>query len=493
MHQDQSNAVRHSAVYLLARGVPGIVAFLAIPTFSRLLDPAGYGNYALVAASVALLNALAFQWLRLALVRYLPAYRQNANTLKSTLLTLQYLLIAGLGAVAAVICLLPAARDWRAVIVCCWVMLAIQAPYEMFCEHARAQIQPWQYMGMQLVRALISIALGAGLILVGFGWWGPLGGLAIGMLLPVLYAFVRDWRGLRLSIDREALWLICQYGLPLSLTVGLTMVISTSDRFLIAGILGKTAAGLYSVAVDFTSQTLTLLMMVVYLAIFPLAVRAWEERGREAAQEQMRHNASLLLAVGLPAVVGISILAPGIAHCFLGKDFRLMASHILPLVAIGTFLAGFKACHFDTAFQFVNRTMIQVWIVLVAAVVNVALNLVAIRWFGINGAASASALAYVLAIVLTAVVGRRYFALPLPARPLFQALAAAAAMGLLLYPFRGRVSPVALVVQIAAGGATYGLALFALNFLGLRTAVLARIALQPAADGVERLEASVVS
>jgi O-antigen/teichoic acid export membrane protein len=498
MHQDQSNAVRHSAVYLLARGVPGIVAFLAIPTFSRLLDPAGYGNYALVAASVGLLNALAFQWLRLALVRYLPAYRQNADTLKSTLLTLQYLLIAALGVVAAVICAVPAARELRPVIVCCWIMLAVQAPYEMFCEHARAQIEPWQYMGMQLVRALISIALGAALVVMGLGWWGPLVGLAVGMLLPVLYAFGRDWRGLRFSIDRKALSIICEYGLPLSLTVALTLVISTSDRFLIAGMLGKTAAGLYSVAVDFTSQTLTLLMMVVYLAVYPLAVRAWEERGREAAQGQMRHNASLLLAVGLPAVVGISVLAPGIAHCFLGKDFRLAASSVLPLVAFGSFLAGFKAYHFDTAFQFVNRTIIQVWIVLVAAVVNVALNLVAIRWFGINGAASASVLAYVLAIILTAVVGRRHFALPLPARPLLQAFAAAAAMGLLLCPFRSRISPAALVLQIAAGGAIYGLALFALNFLGLRTAVLARIALsraavEPAADGVEQLEASAVS
>jgi O-antigen/teichoic acid export membrane protein len=475
MAQEKSNALRHSAVYMLARGLPAIVAFLAIPTFSRLLNPTGYGNYALVAASVALLNALIFQWLRLALVRYLPAYKTSPGTLKSTLLTLQYLLIALLGVIAAVVCAIPAAKEMRTVVVCCWVLLAIQAPFEMFCEHARAQIQPLQYMGMQLVRAFLSVGLGAVLIKGGFGWWGPLIGLGIGMLLPVLYSYGRDWRGLRLSIDRKAFLLICQYGLPLSLTVALTVVISTSDRFLIAWILGKDAAGLYSVAVDFTSQTITVIMMVIYLAVFPLAVRAWEERGQQAAQDQMQHNAALLLLVGLPAVVGMSILAPGIADCFLGKSFRVAASRVLPLVAVGTFLAGFKACHFDTAFQFVNRTIIQVWIVLVAAVVNVALNLAVIRRFGINGSAMASVLAYVFAIVLTAVVGRHYMALPVPIRPLLQTLAAAGLMALALYPMRNRVSHLALAAEIVVGMGIYGAGLFALNFLEVRETVRARL------------------
>jgi O-antigen/teichoic acid export membrane protein len=490
MPQEKSNALRHSAVYMLARGLPAIVSFLAIPTFSHLLKPAEYGNYALVAASVGLLNALIFQWLRLALVRYLPAYKTNPGTLKSTLLTLQYLLIALLGLVAAAICALPAAREMRTVIGCCWVLLAIQAPFEMFCEHARARLQPLHYMGMQLVRSFVSVALGAVLIRRGFGWWGPLIGLGIGMLLPVLYSYGRDWRGLRLTIDRKAFLLICQYGLPLSLTVALTVVISTSDRFLIAWILGKDAAGLYSVAVDFTSQTITVIMMVIYLAVFPLAVRAWEERGRQAAQDQMQHNAALLLLVGLPAVVGMSILAPGIADCFLGKSFRVAASHVLPLVAIGTFLAGFKACHFDTAFQFVNRTIIQVWIVLVAAVVNVALNLAVIRRFGINGSAMASVLAYVFAIVLTAVVGRHYMALPIPIGPLLQTLAAAAAMALVLYPVRNRVSHAALAMEIAVGMGVYGAGLFALDFLGVRRTILGKLSKKSAGSLATVVEAS---
>ncbi len=66
MKRDGENIFRHTAIYLAARGLPGILAFLALPLFTHLLSPAAYGRYALVLATVNLLNALLFQWLRLA-------------------------------------------------------------------------------------------------------------------------------------------------------------------------------------------------------------------------------------------------------------------------------------------------------------------------------------------------------------------------------------------------------------------------------------------
>jgi O-antigen/teichoic acid export membrane protein len=469
-----NHILRHAGVYLLARGLPGLIAFLAIPTFTRLLDPAAYGKYALVSATVALLNALLFQWLRLALVRYLPAYKDDPGVLKSTLLAIEVRLVLAAGVVGAGVYFLAGRADWRPVIIPCVLVLAAQATFELFLEHARAQIRPWRYMALLVSRSAIATGLGAVLIVLGLGWWGPIMGLGVGTLLPGLWAYWGDWRDARPSVDRETLRKLCAYGLPLSATVALTVVISTCDRFLIAAFLGEGAAGLYSVAVDFTTQTLTLLMMVVYLAMFPLAVRAWEHKGREAAQGQMRHNATLLVGVGVPAAVGLAVLAPAIADTFLGRGFRGAASDIIPLVALGSFLAGLKAYHFDAAFQFVHRTIHQVWIVLIAAAANVLLNLLVIRRFGINGSAAASVGAYAISIGLTVWVGRRHFALPFPARPFFQVLLAAGAMAAVLYPMRPWRGPLALGAEVAAGAAVYGLALLAMDFGGVRRAACAR-------------------
>ena len=474
MSRKTGSILKQTGIYLIARGLPGIAAFLAIPVLTRLLDPAAYGRYALVSATVGLLNALLFQWLRLALVRYLPAFKDDPAPLKSTLLAVELRLIAAVAAVGGAACLVPALAPWRAVVAACVIVLALQATFELFLEHARAQIDPWRYMSLLLARSALSTALGAVLALAGLNWWGPVAGLAIGLAAPGAYAWFRDWRHLRLHVDRAVLRKLCAYGIPLSVTVALAVVIGTSDRFIIAWKLGDDAAGLYSVAVDFTTQTLTLLMMVVYLAMFPLAVRAYEGEGRAAAQEQMQHNATLLMLVGVPAVAGLVVLAPGISHTFFGERYRAAASGVIPLVALGSFLAGLKAYHFDSAFQFVHKTVHQVWIVLVAAVVNVALNLLVVRRFGINGSAAASVVAYTVSIALTVAVGRRHFTLPFPPVPFAQVTAAACVMAAALWPFRLSLGAAPLAAQVAAGAAVYGGVLVLANFQGVRTRLAGR-------------------
>ncbi|HEY7118511.1 MAG TPA: lipopolysaccharide biosynthesis protein [Tepidisphaeraceae bacterium] len=468
-------ALSHAAIYLVARGLPGAIAFLAIPLFSRLLAPADYGRYALVVATVSLLNALLFQWLRLSLLRYLPAYRDDPGRLKSTLTTVTGLLLTVLGILAAVACATPIPAEWRGVLVAGWVLLATQAVFEQCCEYARSSIRPGRYMALQVTKSTLAIGVGVGLVLLGARWWGPLGGMVCGMAIGAVWAYRADWRDVRWVVDRRVLAEVCRYGIPLSLTVALAVVIESSDRFLIAWWSGQGAAGLYAVSVDFASQTLTLLMLSVSMAMFPLAVREWEQEGPQGAQEQMRTNASLLLAVGVPCVVGLVVLAPGIANCFLGKEFRATAALIIPVVAVGTFLAGLKAYHFDAAFQFAHRTIWQVWIVLFAAILNVALNLVAIPRWGVAGAAGVAVITYLITTVLTAWLGRRHFVVPWPMGSCGQVAVAAGAMAVVIVPFRGFHGGIALAGQVMAGAVVYGLMLVGMNFLGLRDAVIGRL------------------
>src|SRR5205807_1791025 len=100
-------------------------------------------------------------------------------------------------------------------------------------------------------------------------------------------------------------------------------------------------------------------------------------------------------------------------------------------------------------------------------------------------------LAFVVSIVLTAVIGRRHFVLPFPALGCLQVLLASAAMGALLYPFRTQVSPLSLSAQITAGAIVYVLVLLGCNFLELRDQLLARWRAMRSV-GVDAVHAGVV-
>src|SRR5690606_3730158 len=131
------------------------------------------------------------------------------------------------------------------------------------------------------------------------------------------------------------------------------------------------------------------LMMIVTLAGLPLAVRRMELEGMSAASVQLRENGGLLLAVGLPAAVGLSMLAPQIAGVVVGHEFADVAGALMPWIAVGVFLHGMKAYYVDHAFMLAKRVRGQVIAAGCGALVNVVANLVLIPRFGLHGAAYA--------------------------------------------------------------------------------------------------------
>jgi O-antigen/teichoic acid export membrane protein len=475
--------VRHTIIYLFARGLPGLFAFAAIAIYTRLLKPEEYGRYALVIAAVTLANALFFQWLRLALVRYAPA-AELSGPLRPTLLAMALLLAAAVVFVGLPLALLPV--PWRPLVIPTILLLVLTAFFELFLENARAEMRPGFYSALLLSKSALALAVGAALALAGFGWWSPVVGLSAGMLLPAILAYLREWSSTRPRLDPAVVRRVCAYGLPLSFTVALVVVMGTTDRFIISALRGVDDAGLYAVGVDLTQFSITMLMMVVNLAAYPLAVRAYETHGERAARDQLAQNLSLLLAVGLPAAAGLAILAPNVAHVFVGAPFREAAAALIPIVAAAAFIAGLKSYYFDVAFQFRDKTISQVWVACAAAAANIVLNLALIPRFGLQGAAVASLLGWTFALALAAVVGRRYFSLPVPLIPITQVLIAAAAMAAAIVPLRSMRGPLAIAAQVGAGAIVFGLAMLVMNFHGARTRLLRRpkpLPAEPPASG----------
>lgn len=72
---------KHTFIYFLSKGVPGIINFVAIALYTRLLSPSEYGEYALVIAAVTFVNTTLFHWLRLGLLRYNPKYEGNQKAM----------------------------------------------------------------------------------------------------------------------------------------------------------------------------------------------------------------------------------------------------------------------------------------------------------------------------------------------------------------------------------------------------------------------------
>ncbi len=466
---------KHSVLYLLARGLPGIINFLAIAIYTRILSPEEYGRYALVVSGVGFFNVVFFQWLRLALLRFLPAYFENPKPLFSTVLAGFATLVLLTGTIGILLAVLWPDSVWQGLISFAIPLLWVQAWFELNLELNRSRLQPVSYGMISGLKAILSLGLGVLIVLWGFGVYGPLMGLLTGMLVAGLWGGWTDWKRGFSGFSSSLLRKLLLYGVPLTATFSLSSIVSISDRFLIAYFLGEGLTGVFAAVNELGQYTLTILMMTINLAAYPLAVRALEQHGTKAVQEQLKQNATLLLLVAVPAAMGLITITPNVTSVFLGASFRKEAAHLLPWVVMAILLSGIRVFHFDLAFQLGRNTILQIWVVGTAAFVKIVLNLLLIPLLGLQGAVYATLVAYFLALILSIVLGRRIFYVPFPFKDALRIAVASLIMCLCLLPtwyFQGLFL---LVLQVLVGGTIYFMFIAILNVGGYRKKLLRRI------------------
>lgn len=471
--------LRHSLSYLVFRGLPGVVNFAALAVFSRLIITSEYGYYAMAVSAVGLAEVAFSGWLRLSLLRFLPACHDARegflSTVFFTMLGAGAVLLAGAGLVALLV-EEPFVRDL--------IMLGIglvwlEGWFGINLELARSQLQPARYGLYAFARAVLAFLAGLGFALLGLGSRGLLLGVVCGMLAVIVVQMCAgEWRSISwAAVDLRLLKEMMAYGFPLTATLAVSFVVSSSDRFMLAWLAGAESAGSYAVGCDMVTRAVGLLLVMVNLASYPLTVQALENGGVDAAREAMRKNALLLLALGLPVAIGMLTMAGQITGVVLGPDYRLTAREIIPWIIPAALFANAKAFHADLGFQLGRSTGGQFKVMAVAALLNVVLNLVLIPLYGGIGAAMATCTAYAGAFFLSWNWGKKIF--PLPGLPgeWRKVLGAACLMGVCLWLTREVDGTwLNLALQAAFGTIVYTLCLLMFDVGGGRRLVADKIA-----------------
>jgi O-antigen/teichoic acid export membrane protein len=461
--------LRNVSLYGFAKLGPAAISFLAIGLYTRLLGPSEYGSYALVVAAVSLAASLGFTWLRVGLIRLLPAFETRREVFLSTLLRGYALAVGASSVVAVVLWLIVRDPAQRRLIPLGLLLLWTQAAFELNLDLSVSRLEPVRYGLITLARAVIGVGSAWWLASIGYGVAGVIIGVMIGVIVPIIWTARRNWAGVSLGkADPEVLRDVVVYSFPLVATMSLEFIVNASDRFLLGWLKGADAVGPYAAGYDLSQQSLTVLLVTVNLAAWPAILRALEAGGEEAARPRISEQGMLLACVGFPAAAGLALVAPNIVHVFLGEAFQSSAARLVPLIALATLIGGAKSYYFDLSFQLGKATRHQVLIMTAAAGTNVICNLVWIPRFGALGAAWATIAAYAVGLVLSWWRGRSVFHIPLPWQGWLRAALATGVMSAALVPLRDGRGAAMLLVQLAVGILTFGIAAVLLDLMELR-------------------------
>jgi O-antigen/teichoic acid export membrane protein len=431
---------------------------VSIAVLTRYLGPGDYGRYALALMYIQLFGVLADVGLFTIVVRDISRDPSRTEELVGNTLTLRLLLaLAAIAVAAGVSLLLPYERDVRVAIVIAGAPLL----FGMLGTTFVAVLQSRLRMGRAVVGDVLGRAVSLGLVGLAagldLGFYAVVGTAAGGAFATAVatWLLTRPLVTIRPRADPAVWRRLLAGGLPLGVALAVNELYFRADTLIISLYEPYGQVGAYTLA--YRMLELTLVFGTLFLTTtFPLlaeAVARDEPRARRAIQV----STDVFVLAGAPLVAGGLVLSPELVELVAGERFEDAATPLRILLVAGA-LAWVNGV-FGYALIAKDRQLSALWLNLAALTFNVVLNLLLVPRYGIVVAAVVTVASEVLILAGSYALMRRYFDFFPAPHVLLPALAAAAAMGGLVWLLRD--AP--LFVLLPLGAAVYGGLIWAIS------------------------------
>ncbi|OYX30517.1 MAG: polysaccharide biosynthesis protein [Caulobacterales bacterium 32-69-10] len=460
--------------YLPVNIVQAVAGFGSILVFTRLMSPQAYGDYALAFSVATLGHTLSMTWIEAAMARFYAAEPEGAD--RDNLFATVYGAFAVLGFATPILAALifafaPISFDLKVAIASGLISAVARGLLKISQERRRAAGDVKGFAVFDMV--VTGGGFLAGGLLAGFTGLGaasPFVGIGAVSALCLIFALPPELEiARRGSFDRKRMHRFLAYGIPLSLSLMLSLALATTDRFVLAAYSGEAAVGAYHAGYTLSNRTLDVIFLWIGMAGGPAAVAALERGGEAGLRQTALNQAAMLLIVALPAAAGLALVAQPLAQVMVGADLTAQAARVTPWIAAGALFSGLSTYYLHTAFTLARRTGLQMVAVGVPALVNLALCLLLIPRFGLDGAMWSTAASYGVGMIASYGLGRRCLQLPIPWGAMAGAGAATAVMALVISVLPDLGGFAELFLKAGVGAVVYAAAIVAINPGGVRS------------------------
>jgi O-antigen/teichoic acid export membrane protein len=459
--QQIKRLLSQSLIYGLGGLISRVLSVLLLPLYTSYLHGRDYGRVETLTALSAVLVVVLRLGISSAFFRYYfdsPELEHRVRVVRTsfwfTMGSATLGLAAGWIAAQPIADALSLGHGQAWLVRAAFVGLWAQMNYEQLTSLFRVEERPVLFTFATVANLLVTV--GATVVLVVHFHERALGvvvGNWIGTLSVYLVLLGYRRYQLGLQFDRRLFREMNRFGLPLVPSQLALWALAFSDRFFIAKFKGQTEVGHYSVGVRVASAALLL------LAAFRLAwpAFAYSIEDEDEAKRTYGYVLTYLLFVFSWLALILGLLAPWLVRLLTGRAEFHEGARVVPLTAFAlTALGGYIVVSIGIGRA--RKTQFN-WVVTgIAALLDIALNLVLVPSFGMIGAAIAGAAAYSSMFVLMSVHAQRVYPVPYQWRRV--ALVVGTAIGLTAFGKALHV-PLSIAVLLAAA---YPLILLPLGF-----------------------------
>ncbi len=466
---------------------PRMYTFVALFVFSRLLSVHDFGLYVLVITVGEFCDFTATAWLKTGFLRfYHGGIIKPEEGPKSLTPLFQFFTKGSMAGVALAwpISWVLVRQDWLVFGAMTSLYVLGNGAAQVSLNTLRGEGRPLPFMLIEMTRPLCTLAAGIAAIKLFQPSFLAAGFAAFSChALIGIFAFARIWWKRRLGEPYPlSVRQLFEYAWPMMFSLVLVAAMNASDRYQLQWWLGPQAVAIYAIAYSIGRQPIDILGNALNMGGFTSLMESYDLAGPAAASKLMGRQVALMLSLTLPAVVGLSLLAPHIIHTLFDHRYWDKTPALVAPIATLALFAGLKSYGFDQGFYMVRRTGLLAIALLPSAIIGIGASAILINLFGLVGAAYGMMLGYAVSLVVSAVLVRRLLPGSLAWREIAKIVVASAIMGLAVRyaPLERLPEAVGLAAGVALGGVIYAASFLGADVLGLRTALADRVRLRTA-------------
>jgi O-antigen/teichoic acid export membrane protein len=427
---------RHALHYLGGRVCLMLLGFVSFPVFTRVFSVADYGTMALVLKIILLFTVIAKFGLQNSVQRFYAEDGASQDLARSR--KYYSTLFFGSVAVAAGVTLLFVAgllltpqeflpRELQYLLLLTAALIVTRSVQPTLVGFLRAEGKTKTFNVVEVSVRAATVILSCILLLA---WSRSLYVLfgttliveALGILFLSSYLQRRNLLDLA-AVDWSYFKSAAIFSFPLIGYELASVILDSGDRILVRRFLGAEQLGYYSAAYNISTYVEESLMMPINLALFPIYMKIWVEKGKDETQQFLSRSLNNFLALAIAIVCIVFLTSRDVVVVLASRKFQ-DAHRLLPVLVIGLLIYAIHI-FLNAALLIHRKTATMTALVVGACAANILLNLVLIPRLGILGAAIATLLSYLLLVILMGRVSFRLIPLQISFVAFFANLASA--------------------------------------------------------------------
>lgn len=392
----EKSLVKNTMIITIGKICTQLITFFLLPVYTALLSTEEYGTVDLLNTLVSLLLPIVTFQIEQALFRYLVDNRDNRqemkNTITTTLVTITFQTVLYLIIFAAIS---PFINNEYKYFLATNVVASIFS--SIMLQISRGLGDNKQYAIGSFITALITVLLNV-LFIAGFKWgaYGMLTATLIGNVVCSIYIFIvkKVYTYLDIKLySKKLLKKLWKYSLPLIPNAISWWIFNSSDRIIVTSFLGIGANGVLSAAYKFSN---------VYITIYNIFNMTWTESAAlhikdEDSSQFFSKIIDTALRLFTAVCFGIIVFMPFIFPLMINEKFGQAYNQIsiLMLSSLFNVVVGLVSVIYIAQ----NDTKAVAKTSILAAVINIFVNLGLIKFVGLYAASISTLVAYLIMAV----------------------------------------------------------------------------------------------